>query len=678
VRGRLVALGALVIGGGAGLLGFELVRARPAAPDPTPKLTAALDDAVTQLDREIATARTRVQGQARLIAGQQIVRGIIVTDPFSAADALGEIGIELTRPGEILQIGQRAGSTLTQLYLEPKTAAGGIPSPRDGKRASREDLVSDQLWVSELAEVLPRKMRDANDGAETDYMKNGHPVIGYVMVSRAVELRPVLKRLETAQHTGHLELAGERRTFGALPAGARTLTRPLLAMPGAWLAIGVPPTPPAEGYSFGLLVAGGITAVLGIGAVLLGLVLGRRPPKKHRFLEPPRRPTPLPPPRSLLKSLLDSSPSLDSEFDHTTIDPGPPSMEDSIVPRPAGTPFQTTQPPFGSAIHPPQVRPGTVIGRWEILRQLGGGGMAEVFLAQARGEGGFEKQVAIKVMHPHLSRDERTIAHFLDEARLAAGITHQNVVAIHDLGRIGDDYFIVMEYIDGLDLERLLVSTRAAARPVPIHIGLGILRRICDGLTAAHQATSPDGVRLDIIHRDVKSANVLVSRQGAVKVVDFGIAKATAQLHNSLVGETKGTPAMMAPEQRVGAVVDVRADVYSVGALAYELLTGQPVNVDFVALAHLGIENWPHLPLPSVARPGLPAALDSITFGAMAFDREHRPADCAELELQLEGVMQAQQLVASDKDIARWLLDELRLLAPSSPGPTPIGTPSRI
>jgi hypothetical protein len=159
------------------------------------------------------------------------------------------------------------------------------------------------------------------------------------------------------------------------------------------------------------------------------------------------------------------------------------------IPRPSGTPFQPTQGPSESGtIHPQQIKPGTSIGRWQIVRQLGGGGMAEVYLAQAHGEGGFEKQVAIKVMHPHLARDERTIAHFLDEARLAAGITHQNVVAIQDLGRIGDDYFIVMEYIDGLDLEHLLASARAAGRAIPLNVGLGLID--------AHDHTTGKGVRI--------------------------------------------------------------------------------------------------------------------------------------------------------------------------------------
>jgi serine/threonine-protein kinase len=301
--------------------------------------------------------------------------------------------------------------------------------------------------------------------------------------------------------------------------------------------------------------------------------------------------------------------------------------------------------------------------------------MADVYLARARGDAGFEKLVALKVMHGHLARNSRAVDHFLDEARLAARVVHPNVVAIQDLGKIGNDYVIVMEYVEGVDLERLLAGARAGGRQVPIAVGLGLLRRICDGLNAAHKATAPDGTPLNIVHRDVKSANVLVSKQGGVKVVDFGIAKASNQSHMTVAGETKGTPSMMAPEQRVGEQVDVRADVYSVAAVAYEVLTGNAVNLDLAALAHLGIDNWPHLPPPSSLRPDLPQELDQILLGAMTFDRERRPADCAIFESQFEAVAQKYNLSASDKDIGKWIDAELARLPVSNPEPG--GTPVR-
>jgi serine/threonine protein kinase len=291
--------------------------------------------------------------------------------------------------------------------------------------------------------------------------------------------------------------------------------------------------------------------------------------------------------------------------------------------------------------------------------------MADVYLARAKGEAGFEKMVAVKVMHPHLARNQRAVEHFLDEARLAARITHPNVVAIQDLGKIGNDYVIVMEYVDGVDLERLLSSARAGQRAVPLDVALGVMCRICDGLNAAHKSIAPDGTALNIVHRDVKAANVLVSKQGGVKVVDFGIAKAAQQGHMTLAGETKGTPSYMAPEQRVGDVVDVRADVYSVAAVAYEVLTGQAVNLDLATLAHLGTENWPHLPPPSSLRAQLPPELDGVVMRAMSFERDKRPADCAELEATFERIMKQYGLNASDKDIARWVQSEVAQLAAS-------------
>ena len=165
---------------------------------------------------------------------------------------------------------------------------------------------------------------------------------------------------------------------------------------------------------------------------------------------------------------------------------------------------------------------------------------------------------------------------------------------------------------------------------------------------------------------------MLVSRQGIVKVVDFGIAKAAKQVHQTIAGETKGTPSMMAPEQRVGDHVDVRADVYSVAAVGYEIVTGHGVNLDLAALAHLGVEKWPHLPPPSSLRPQLPLELDAILLRAMAFERERRPADCAVLEEQCESVMRAHNLAVGDKDIARWVESELRYLGPAFAS-SPIG-----
>jgi serine/threonine protein kinase len=219
-----------------------------------------------------------------------------------------------------------------------------------------------------------------------------------------------------------------------------------------------------------------------------------------------------------------------------------------------------------------------------------------------------------------------------------------------------------MEYVDGSDLARLIEAVSARGERVPLPCALGILCRICDGLHAAHTAVGPDNRPLWLVHRDVKSANVFVSRTGAVKVGDFGIAKAThaVRISRTEVGQVKGTPGTMAPEQRLGQEVDRRADVYGVGAIAYELLSGGPVNLDLVALAARGIAGWPHLPPLASQRPDLPSELDAIIIKALAYDPQQRYEDCAALEADLRAVgSQVAGGLAEDKAIGAWARREL-------------------
>jgi hypothetical protein len=306
------------------------------------------------------------------------------------------------------------------------------------------------------------------------------------------------------------------------------------------------------------------------------------------------------------------------------------------------------------------------IGRYVMVRPLGQGGMAEVFLARAEGEAGFGKLVAFKVLQPAFASNPAVVDLFLDEARLVAGLDHPNIVQTHDLGRAGDRYFIAMEYVDGLDLARLIEAVRARGERIALPLALAILCRICDGLHAAHTAVAPDKQPLWLVHRDVKSANVFVSRTGAVKVGDFGIAKAThaVRISRTEVGQVKGTPGTMAPEQRLGQEVDRRADVYGVGAIAYELVSGSPVNLDLVALAARGTVGWPHLPPLASLRPDVPRELDAIIVKALAYDPQHRYEDCSALEADLRSVG-AKVGLAEDKAIGAWARSELDREAPA-------------
>ena len=609
----------IVLGGGA--LGYGVTR--KAVGGMTPERTAAMGAAASSLDGDIKAARASVEQKAKTLSEVGTVRNAVGTDAATATDMVGKEIAFKPDPGEVIELGQipKAGGTPVSLATLPKD---GMRSSQSGKTGAFAELVDDQLLVTQTAEVIPSDAALAST------------VTGFVTVTRPLDLKPAFDRLVAAGLSGRIEVGDKQRAFGSPPAEGASgewLPQAIPSQPGAQLVAAVPPK--SGGMPVPVVGAGAGIAGLGLILLLVGLMGAK---DKER-----------------------ANPSSTQRGMGATGTQQPYAAETQLSGQQgvaAGTPSPVDL-SSSASINPGNLGPGALVGRWEIVRRLGSGGMADVYLAQARGEAGFEKLVAIKVMHGHLARNARAVDHFLDEARLAARITHPNVVAIQDLGKIGNDYVIVMDYVDGVDLERVLASARIAQRPVPLNVALGILCRICDGLNAAHTATSPDGTPLGIIHRDVKSANVLVSKQGGVKVVDFGIAKAASQSHNTVVGETKGTPSMMAPEQRVGGAVDVRADVYAVAAVAFEVLTGHAVNLDLAALAHLGIENWPHLPQPSSLRANLPQELDAILLTAMSFERERRPANCVAFEATLEQVMKRHNLTASDKDIARWIENEL-------------------
>ncbi len=615
----LAAIGAILIVGGGAALGYAVTR-KPSG-GMSPDSLRAMDSAIAQLDGDLKAARTAVQERAQTLSGVIQVTSAIGTNAETARDQLAEGDLAKAKPGEMIEIGQviKAGDAPDPLVIQPD---GAPRSPHGDKAGSYLELEGTNLAVSNVTRVTPHYPERADHG--------------YVVVTRPLDLKPAVDRLVAAGVAGRIDLGGKTLPIGTPPPGSTDKAMPLPSQPDFQIVAASPPM--TGGLPIPIAAGGGGAALVGL-VLVFASMLG----KKTQTATPP------------------SVQSRETQYSAPSVASGTPApgAADSGV---------------GSAAKP--MVPGAMIGRWEVVRRLGSGGMADVFRARARGEAGFEKLVAIKVMHPHLARNSRAVDHFLDEARLASRITHPNVVQIQDLGRIGEDYVIVMDYIDGVDLERLLMSARTAGRPVPLDVGLGILCRICDGLHAAHKATAPDGTPLHIIHRDVKAANVLVSKQGGVKVVDFGIAKAAKQSHMTVAGETKGTPSMMAPEQRVGETVDVRADVYSVAAVGFEIVTGHGVNLDLAALAHLGVENWPHLPLPSSLRAEIPQELDGLLLGAMAFERDKRPADCAVFEAQLEAIMKRHGLSATDKDIARWVQAELAQLQPLAPATDATVSPS--
>ncbi len=214
--------------------------------------------------------------------------------------------------------------------------------------------------------------------------------------------------------------------------------------------------------------------------------------------------------------------------------------------------------------------------RYRITERIAAGGMAEVFKGVAESIQGFRKNVAIKRVLPALTKNKKFVAMFLDEARLSLHLQHANIVQVFDIGHADETYFIVMEFVDGVDLKQLLEWRRRINRVLTIGQTVYIIMEVCKGLAYAHEAVHPEtGRPLGLVHRDVSPPNVLLSRNGEIKVTDFGLAKAAVQVETTDPGVVKGKMSYLSPEAARGEEVDRRADIFAVGILLYEMLTGK-------------------------------------------------------------------------------------------------------
>ena len=214
-------------------------------------------------------------------------------------------------------------------------------------------------------------------------------------------------------------------------------------------------------------------------------------------------------------------------------------------------------------------------GRFQLLRRIAQGGMAEVYLAQQTGPAGFSKQLVIKKIHPHLAHNEEFVGMFLDEARVAALLSHPNIGQIYELGEEHGQYYIAMEYIDGCNLRQLNKRLRRKGILMPPELAARIAADVCNALEYAHRFRDADQKLLRLVHRDISPQNVMMSRDGAVKLIDFGIAKATTNQQLTQGNVLKGKFSYMSPEQAAGKRLDRRSDIFSVGVVLYEMLLGE-------------------------------------------------------------------------------------------------------
>ncbi|MBA3461945.1 MAG: protein kinase [Deltaproteobacteria bacterium] len=297
--------------------------------------------------------------------------------------------------------------------------------------------------------------------------------------------------------------------------------------------------------------------------------------------------------------------------------------------------------------------PGDKLGKFDLIRQIAVGGMAELYLARTMGIEGFEKLVVVKRILPQFVDQPSFVNMFLNEARLSATLHHPNITQVYDIGVEEGDYFFSMEYVHGEDLGRLNVTAAENGVPVSLDCALTLVAGLCAGLHHAHEKAGPDGKPLNVVHRDVSPSNVLVSYDGAVKVVDFGIARAGSAPATTR-GGLKGKIAYMSPEQCKGKVtLDRRSDIFSVGTILYELTTGQ---LPFTGETEYGVLNQivnNDAPRPSSIVPGYPPPLEAIVMKALARDPDQRYATALELQGHIEDFAHESRLRVSPLVLAR-------------------------
>ncbi len=285
----------------------------------------------------------------------------------------------------------------------------------------------------------------------------------------------------------------------------------------------------------------------------------------------------------------------------------------------------------------------TAFGKYRLLRKLGSGGMAEAYLAEQEGHAGFARTVVVKRVLPHLIDQPEFTRMLVHEARIAARLQHDNIAQIYDLGHVGDTYFIAMEYVRGIELSTLCERAEERGRvPLPFGPVARIILDLCAGLQHAHGICDTLGRPLGLVHRDVSPPNVMITPEGVTKLIDFGVAKATAVVSETVAGAMKGKHAYMSPEQCRGRALDARSDQFAVGILLWELTTGRRLfrrDADFLSMRAV-VED--EAPAVSSLRPGTPERLDHLVARALAKDPDDRFPSCEELGDDLEDLSRRQ------------------------------------
>jgi serine/threonine protein kinase len=297
--------------------------------------------------------------------------------------------------------------------------------------------------------------------------------------------------------------------------------------------------------------------------------------------------------------------------------------------------------------------------RYRVLEKIATGGMAEVFRAESAGLEGFKKVVAIKRVLPHLAEKKQFIGMFLDEARVSAQLSHSNCVQVFDIG-VGDNtYFIVMEYVDGADLKAVLEHQRKFGKAISAEEAMFISVRLCEGLAYAHELTDGHGRSLHVVHRDMSPPNVLLTRHGEVKIVDFGLAKANSQLEHSEPGIIKGKFGYLSPEAAKGFAIDHRTDIFAVGIILWEMLSGRRLFSGETDLQTVQMVQAARIPPLRQFNPRVTPELEGVLSRALAAEPDQRYQSAREFGRDLNHLLFRLGRPVSSFDIAA-LVDPIR------------------
>ncbi len=299
------------------------------------------------------------------------------------------------------------------------------------------------------------------------------------------------------------------------------------------------------------------------------------------------------------------------------------------------------------------------LGRFRLIAELARGGMGIVYLSLFRGPGGFNKLFVVKELKSHLADDPNLVRMFLEEARLAAKLSHPNVVQTIEVGSDGDRHYIAMEFLDGQALNRVVARSRRNGTTFPLHFQLHVIVHLLEGLEYAHSATDFDGTPLNLVHRDVSPHNVFVTYDGQVKVVDFGIAKAMGSTNDTGTGVLKGKVAYMAPEQAAGERIDRRTDLFAAGVMLWEAVVGQRMwskMQNDLQILH-GLMHGA-IPRPSDVKPDVDRELERIIMKATSVEPDHRYATAADFQRDLETFLKKADVASfGSRDVGRFVSD---------------------